>query len=157
MLKRLVSNPLIFRLLGLLALLLWCAALFAPYHLELTGFPYTELSSVSGWQLVLLGWLGPLSLAPGWYANIPFAISLIRFLRGRPPGRRLLALIGLAIAATALAPFWASGLMTGFMWRGWFVLRGPALWLWLSACVLVWIPAIWGTPTVQGCGGSTCT
>jgi hypothetical protein len=66
-------------------------------------------------------------------------------------------LIGLAIAVTAFAPFWASGLMTGFMRRGWFVLRGPALWLWLNACVLVWIPAIWGTPTVEGCRGSTCT
>jgi hypothetical protein len=141
MLERFASNPLTLRFLGLLALLLWCAALFAPIHQELTGSPYTKLGSFSGWELALDGWLGPLSLAPGWYANIPFAISLIRCLRGRPPGRWL-ALIGLAIAATALAPYWASGFMTGFMFRGWFIVRGPALWLWLSAYVLVLILAI---------------
>jgi hypothetical protein len=76
MLERFASNPtLIFRLLGLLALLLWCAALFAPFHLELTGFPYTKFSSEGGWLLALLGWLGPLGLAPGWYANIPLRLA----------------------------------------------------------------------------------
>jgi hypothetical protein len=49
MLERFASNPMTLRLLGLLALLLWCAALLAPYHLEFTGFPYTKFSSVSGW------------------------------------------------------------------------------------------------------------
>jgi len=33
----------------------------------------------------LCGWLGPLALAPGWYANILLAISLSRCFRGRRP------------------------------------------------------------------------
>jgi hypothetical protein len=36
-LERVASNPLILRLLGLVALLLWFAALFAPMRLELAG------------------------------------------------------------------------------------------------------------------------
>jgi hypothetical protein len=143
-LERVASNPLILRLLGLVALLLWFAALFAPMRLELAGpFYNVDFQPFLGWRLASYGWLGPLGLAPGWYANIPLAISLIQCLRGRPPGRRL-AWVGLAVAATALAPFWYFGFAGSF--RSWYVVRGPALWLWLSAFVLVWLPAIWRAP-----------
>jgi hypothetical protein len=54
------------RFCGWAALLLWCAALFAPISDD----------GSRGWVLAVFGWLGPLGLAPGWYANIPFAINL---------------------------------------------------------------------------------
>ena len=85
---------------------LWVAALFAPVeHIELNAtrpgvFSYGPLA---GWDLALWGWQGPLVLAPGWFANIPFAICLFRMVREETPGRRL-ASIALAIAATALLP-----------------------------------------------------
>src|SRR5262249_15032629 len=91
-----------------------------------------------GWAVALWGWLGPFALAPGWYANIPFAISLSRGLRNQPPGRWSV-LTGIVLALTALMPFWYSDFEFGG--GGWHVLRGPALWLWLGACAFIWLPA----------------
>src|SRR5215831_16721813 len=74
------------RLFALVALILWCTALFAPISaVPLAGSssrfndPYFH-NPYSGWVLAVFGWLGPLGLAPGWYANIPLAMGLNRCL-----------------------------------------------------------------------------
>jgi hypothetical protein len=58
------------RLCGFGALLLWCAALFAPIdgvHSDalFSGSGGSPRDPLSGWMLALIGWLGPLYLAPG--------------------------------------------------------------------------------------------
>jgi hypothetical protein len=129
----------IWRLVALVASLLWCTALFEPIRAVRVSAGAPWFIPLDSLRLALFGWLGPIFfLAPGWYANIPFAISLYRCFGGRVPGRRP-AVIGLLFAATALIPF-----MVYDFWWGleWYVLRGPAVWLWLGAYALVWIPAI---------------
>lgn len=129
----------------LISLTLWSAALFAPIYLS---YPIGRVGlddlvpdyPFAGWRLLLLGWLGPLLCAPGWYANIPFAISIIRSLSGHPVGRPM-AMTGIVLAATALAPFRYLNFESGVVI--WYFLRGPALWLWLGALGLMWLPAIW--------------
>jgi hypothetical protein len=75
---------------ALVAALLWVAALFAPVRdIDLNygispffvGFPF------GGWRLALFGWLGPLVLAPGWFANLLLAKSLYRMFKGTAPGK----------------------------------------------------------------------
>jgi hypothetical protein len=125
------TYPGLTRLCGLTALLLWCAALFAD-----------------GWRFALIGWLGPLFLAPGWYANIPFAINLIRCLRGLRPGIWS-ASIGVGLAATALMPMRVTDFVpendggSAPYWTDWADLaHATVLWLWLGAITLVWFAAL---------------
>jgi len=130
------------RLLASVALLLWCIALYAPFT---AAYPSRNLilgdlatsEPVRGWVLALWGWFGPFFLAPGWYANIPFAISLYLYFTGRSPGRKM-AIIGVILAATALGPVrdW-SNIEDGAVS---YYVRGSSLWLWLGACALVWVP-----------------
>jgi hypothetical protein len=132
------------RVCGLAALALWCAALFAPISI---GHPEWG----GGWVFAAGGWLGPLALAFGWYANIPFAIDLIRcFVAGMRPGL-LTSSFTAALAATALLPYrtlapgWTpiklpNGQHAFWIWE--YIPRGPSLWLWFSAIALVWLAAL---------------
>jgi hypothetical protein len=133
------------RWLTLIALLLWCASLFAPIGLAhpIGSANMDDLSPdalFKGWNLLLVGWLGPLACALGWYANIPFAITAIQSFRRRTIGRPLV-IIGIILAATAFAPFRYLNLESGAV--VWPFLRGPALWLWFCSCGLVWFPVIY--------------
>jgi hypothetical protein len=89
-------------------------------------------SVFNGYWLALLGWLGPIGYAPGWFANISFFICLIRLFRGRAPGNILLVLTA-AIALTVVLPHAIpdpEGDDTV-----WSHFRGAAVWLWLCSCL----------------------
>jgi len=139
----------VLQLLALAAASLWIAALFAPIrHVALDPRDAEQAmfgsQPFAAFRLAVVGWLGPLILAPGWFANIPFAICLVRMFLGKPPGNRM-AWVAAILAATALLPNalfdWRSVRVMGF------VFWGPALLLWLSAHAIVWLAMFEGQKT----------
>jgi len=101
-------------------------------------------ASFAAWRLAAFGWLGPLILAPGWFANIPWAVCLVRMFLGEPPANQT-AWVAAILAASALLPD------ALFDWKSvrvmWFVFWGPALLLWLSAHAIVWLAMFEGQKT----------
>ena len=82
---------------------------------------------------MVFGWFGPLLLAPAWYANIPFFLSLFRIARGRTLG--WVPFVAVTIALTVLWPHGFPDLEFGGM--VWSVFQGPAIWIWLSSYFVV--------------------
>ena len=84
---------------GTTALLLWLGSLAAP--------AITMCPSISwpGWHLLFLGWLGPLILQFGWFAN-PVMLWAIRRLLFLEPAGIMLSLLGLFLA------------LSSFSWKG---------------------------------------
>ena len=121
--------------LGLLAAVIWIGSLFAGmgiYPLA-DDVPHVD----SGWVLLRYGWLGPFVLSVGWYSNFPLLICIVILLRGRAPSFAL-ATVSLGIAASSLLPIVGLDPRWGVPWS---LVRGPAVWLWLTSFVIAWLPA----------------
>ena len=127
------------RLEAIAAMLPWIAALFAPAYEIADG---TRDTRVEGWSLAAFGWLGPLAGCFAWYANILLFVAVGRLLRGRPLGRRL-ALWSGGLALTVVLPaFVFDPEVDGRFHRT--VLRGPAVWLWLTAFLPIAVASFGG-------------
>ena len=113
---------------GVFALVFWIAALLTPYRADVA-----EFGGGSGWFLLVVGWIGPFALSFAWYANIFFIIALFQLLNGRPPGF-CMSSIGLVIAMTVLLPCYLAQTAICF--------SGPAVWFWLLALIVAWLPAL---------------
>ena len=120
-----------YRLAFVIVLLLYVGALLAPARQIKSASRYERLqvTNVKGWELARFGWMGPLGLTFGWYANFPLVVCAARMLRGRSPGWGLARVAGV-LAASSLLPFGIYSEVDG-MHRGY--VRGPAVWLWLAA------------------------
>lgn len=70
-----------------LAVLLWGAACFLPTFYVGPTTPPGHEKLWSGGLVLAIGWLGPMVATLAWYANIPWAISVVQGLLGRRPGR----------------------------------------------------------------------
>lgn len=137
------------RWLGLALLLTWSLSLALPVFTTCTpGYDH-----VRGLVVLVLGWLGVLSLMPAWLANVlmvPIGIGLL--LQRRPPV--WLGVLTAGIASTAL---W---------WKAWADDLGErpichyhaGYWLWLGAAALALLATIVGRrgagPAAQGTGQS---
>ncbi len=85
------------RSIGVVSLLMWIAALALPVETD-CGVPH----ATQGYIILEGGWIGPLDLQFGWFAN-PFMLWVTgRLLFDRRPGV-LPSLIGLGLALSALA------------------------------------------------------
>jgi hypothetical protein len=121
------------RWFGLLILLTWTASLALPvFSACRTGYDH-----VGGWVLLLLGWLGFLTLMPAWLANfLIVGIGVARFFRRRTP--IWLGALTAILAATAL---W---------WKAWRDDTGEVpichyhagYWLWLASAALALLATI---------------
>jgi hypothetical protein len=121
------------RWLGLVILLTWTASLALPVFTTCrTGYDH-----VGGWVLLLLGWLGLLTLMPAWLANfLIVGIGGALFFRRRPP-------IWLGVLAAILAG-------TAWWWKAWADDTGEVpichyhagYWLWLAIGALTLLATI---------------
>jgi hypothetical protein len=121
--------------LGVLAAALWVGSLFA----DVGVYPLTDdvPHEDSGWVLLQWGWIGPFVLSVAWYGNILFVICIVMLLRGRVPNFAL-ATASLGLAASSLLPIMGIDERLGVPLS---LVRGPALWLWLTSFVIAWLPA----------------
>lgn len=134
-------------LLGLASVALWIGALLAPIkEVSLSiPFPTAYVTGPSyGYEVAEEGWLGPIELAVGWYANIPLFVCLARMLAGRRPGR-IWTVTALGLAATALIPHLHIDIEYATVWA---ICSGPALWLWL-ACFAPVVVAEFALPCAE--------
>ena len=124
----------LYKIGGLVALLLWCASLIAPYDIQYHGHPPRLEEGGRGYVLLLGGWLGPLNFSFAWYANLPLLYSIVKLLKGRPSSLWT-ATITAALAYSAFIPDrtrdWQmeQGAHESFV--------GPALWYWLAASTVI--------------------
>jgi hypothetical protein len=124
------------RIAGIIAVACWITALTMPYDLSYTTFHRVDHGP--GWWLFAAGWIAPVGYCFAWYANVFFAIAVVRLITGTYPGYYLTT-VGLLIALTALFPCahfdWAysSKTLTFF--------RGPAIWIWLCGFAVIWLAA----------------
>ena len=120
-----------YRVFFVLVVLLYAGALFAPARQIKSKSHYEreEVTHLPGWRVAELGWIGPLGLTFGWYANFPLFVGMSRMARGRSPGRGLSRFGGL-LALSSLLPFAVYSEVDG--WHRGYV-RGLAVWLWLGA------------------------
>ncbi len=121
------------RLAGFLILLLWTLSLILPaFSTCRPGYDH-----VGGWFLLLLGWLGLLTLTPAWLANF--------FILG----------VGVTLALGKRPPIWLGVLAAGFAvtawwWTAWGDDTGlvpichyhAGYWLWLAAAALALIAPV---------------
>ncbi|MEO6215656.1 MAG: hypothetical protein ABIO86_06475 [Sphingomonas sp.] len=84
-----------------------------------------------GWSLLLIGWMGFINMQFGWFANVPFLLSMRAAIdRDRPPTRAFLV-AGVMIALPAIQTLGWTEVQTD---SGRFpVVIGPGYYLWLTA------------------------
>src|SRR3954452_18583953 len=73
-------------IVAFLGLGLWFSSLVAPvYFADPIGLVGMDDPSpdrpFGGWLLLVLGFVGPIGFAPGWYANLAFGVALYRRFR----------------------------------------------------------------------------
>ena len=92
-----------------------------------------------GWSLLLIGWLGIFNGQFGWFANLPFLLSMPAAIGRRQPPTLLFLFASLAIALPAIQTLGWTDVQTD---SGRFpVAIGPGYYLWLVALLAqaVWL------------------
>jgi hypothetical protein len=137
---------------GLFAALLWVVSLLAPVDIYPLFHPShaSKGQGAGGWLLFVLGWFwGPMGLSIAWYGNVSLLICIGILLAGRVPGFKL-ATTGRGLGLSGLLPVYYFDMVWGQTPS---LVRGPAVWAWLAAFAIVWIPAAsvrWLTPGADG-------
>lgn len=94
--------------------------------------------------ILLFGWLAVFIGQAGWFANIPFALTITALLRGRVPGRWLVAAHAglLALGVVSLQPRFGMRLPHNEAFSDPVCRIGGGFWLWVAAHVVT-IAAAW--------------
>jgi hypothetical protein len=97
-------------------------------------FVFRGTEAITGGELLLIGWVGILAGAIGWYANLLFVPGLILFAVGNYRMSRWFALAALMIALTSLLiREWPSGWGPGDRIASF----GPGIYAWLGSMALL--------------------
>jgi hypothetical protein len=84
-----------------------------------------------GWSLLSIGWMGFLNMQFGWFANVPFLLSLPSAIGRDRPSTLSFLVAGVAIALPAIQTLGWTEVQTD---SGRFpVVIGPGYYLWLTA------------------------
>ena len=114
----------------------WILSLFIPaagWGIEAPG---------PGYQILMLGWLGVLSLQFGWFANPIFLASLSVAQSSVKPGLGVSGLLSFLLVAFTINPmFWTKAITPD---GGYTVVHGPGYYVWIVVMILtaIWLMAI---------------
>lgn len=123
------------------SILIWAPSLLAYIgSLFLPAFEFAQEPSVGGLQVLLLGWLGLLTLNPAWLANPLFFVALYSTIIGKYRRARFLSACAVLLGSMSLlAKEWYFDES-----RGTPILRlGPAFYLWMASLVILFGGSLW--------------
>jgi hypothetical protein len=89
--------------------------------------------AMDGFHVLTIGWLGPITLQPAWYANIAYFMMIARVVRGKIGHNLIMPIIGSVLALGGLFGAMTCGPGTG-NWSDGLAVGG---YLWVAAILII--------------------
>ena len=130
-----MTNRIERRIIGGVLMALWLLSLVVPA----AGWGRGAGAIGPGWSLLSIGWIGFLNMQFGWFANLPFLMSMPSAIGRDRPSQPIFLLAAVAIVLPALQTLGWTEVQTD---SGRFpVVIGPGYYLWLTALLgqAIWL------------------